>query len=290
MSAAEPRRCGICGRDAQLRFRGAASPAGADAFAPSSHEIGAHGDLYRCNACGTVQHAELPAAAELYALYADVRDARYLEEEEGRRRTARRLLALAGEHAVPGPLLDVGCGHGLLMDEARRLGWQPLGLELSDDARSYARERLGLEVIAGAFDDVELERSSFGAIVMVDVLEHLDTRRRDPPRRAAAAPGGVSAWSRPTRVADRARLRAPLVGLLPAHTFLLPRMTLRELLAARGLVISRGRAARALVRARLLARRAGRARRRGARPPGTRRGRTALGAGARVDARWATSA
>ena len=238
MSADELRRCGICGRDARLRFRGAAVPAGSEAFAPSSHEVGAHGDLYRCNACGTVQHGELPAAAELRALYEDVKDARYLEEEEGRRRTARRLLTLVVEHAESGRLLDVGCGYGLLMDEARRLGWDPVGLEPSHDARAYAREQLGLDVLAEGFDEAELEEGSFGAVFMVDVLEHM----LDPAgaiRRAARLlrPGGTLCVVTPDPASPTARaFGRRWWGLLPTHTYLLPRMTLRELLAASELV------------------------------------------------------
>jgi SAM-dependent methyltransferase len=238
VSADELRRCGICGRDARLRFRGATTQAGSEAFAPSSHEVGAHGDLYRCNSCGTVQQGDLPTAAELRVLYEDVRDARYLEEEGGRRRTARRLLALAGEYGAPGRLLDVGAGHGLLMDEARRLGWEPVGLEPSRDAREYARERLGLEVLPEGFDDAELPEGSFDSVFMVDVLEHM----LDPAsaiRRAARLlrPGGVLCVVTPDPASPTARaFGRRWWGLLPTHTFLLPRMTLRELLAASELV------------------------------------------------------
>src|SRR5262245_17832447 len=43
-------------------------------------------------------------------------------------------------------LLEVGCGAGFFLKVAERAGWQVRGLELSDEASKYARERLALDV------------------------------------------------------------------------------------------------------------------------------------------------
>ncbi|MGH2847741.1 MAG: glycosyltransferase, partial [Thermoleophilaceae bacterium] len=116
--------------------------------------------------------------------------------------------------------------------------WQPLGLEPSADARAYARERLGLDVLADGFDEAELEEGAFGAIFMVDVIEHM----LDPAgaiRRAARLlrPGGVLCVVTPDPASPTARaFGRRWWGLLPTHTFLLPRMTLRELLATSDLL------------------------------------------------------
>ena len=56
-----------------------------------------------------------------------MRDDEYLSEEAGRRATANRLLDLIGAHVPRGRLLDVGCGHGLLLDEARERGYDTVG-------------------------------------------------------------------------------------------------------------------------------------------------------------------
>ena len=100
-------------------------------------------------------------------------------------------------------------------------------------------------------------------IVLADVIEHLE----DPAAALDAcagllADGGVLCVITPDPSAPLARAAgARWWGYVPAHTCLLPGRTLRELLAARGLVDLRRRRARALVRAALLARRALRARR-----------------------------
>ena len=66
-----------------------------------------------------------------------------------RRRTARfPWLALA----PGGSVLDVGCGVGLLLDEARRRGWRTQGVELSDWGVRRARH-LGLDIFQGTLEE-----------------------------------------------------------------------------------------------------------------------------------------
>jgi SAM-dependent methyltransferase len=229
------RTCAICGGSLALLHTGTSEALPAAAFSPTCHEPGMHGDLWRCARCGTVAQPSLPAGGRLVDLYRDTDDAAYLAEEAGRRATSRRLLELVERHAAPGRLLEVGCGHGLLLDEARRRGWSVLGLEPSAASRAHARDALGLEVLdstLGAFDD-----GPFEAVVLADVLEHLD----DPVGavRACAAllgDGGVLLVVTPDPGSATARVAgARWWGFLPAHTFLLPRRTLRAVLAGEGL-------------------------------------------------------
>src|SRR2546423_8702775 len=139
--------CRVCAGDLSLRVSGNNGSAPmAEAFAPSRHEPGRHGDLLACVECGTIQQPLLPAGDALHDLYRDVDDDAYLGEEAGRRATAAHLLDLIGAHVNGGRLLDVGCGHGLLLDEARTRGFQTVGLELSRTAARHAREALELDV------------------------------------------------------------------------------------------------------------------------------------------------
>src|SRR5690349_5031468 len=112
--------CGVCSGPLRLLYPGGGAEARANAFSPTNHTPGEYGDLYVCERCGTVQQPSLPHGAALLDLYREMHDAHYLDEEDGRRRTARRLLKLLPHR---GRLLDVGCGHGLLLDEARMSGF-----------------------------------------------------------------------------------------------------------------------------------------------------------------------
>ncbi|HEX8051451.1 MAG TPA: methyltransferase domain-containing protein [Thermoleophilaceae bacterium] len=237
---AAPDTCRVCAGALVLRHPGSAAAPDAESFSPSCHTPGAHGDLYACAECGTVQQPSLPPAAELAGLYREMSDEAYLAEEPGRRATARRLLDLIGEHVPAGRLLDVGCGHGLLLDEARSRGYEVEGVELSHSAASYARDVLGLPVAETPLEEVEPADEGFAAIVLADVLEHVEDPVAAIRRcRELLRPGGVLCVVTPDPGSRTARLAgARWWALLPAHVCLVPRLTLRELLTAEGLVIS----------------------------------------------------
>jgi SAM-dependent methyltransferase len=231
--------CQICGGPLRLLYTGSGLEARAEAFSPTNHQPGQYGDLYRCDNCGAVSQPSLPRGDALLELYRHMRDERYLEEEEGRRAAARRLLDEIASHAPRGRLLDVGCGHGLLLDEARQRGYDVEGLELSEHAAAHARGVLGLTVHARTLRELvaEPDPPRYAVIVLADVIEHLDDPAAAIDHCASLLePDGVlclvtpDPGSRTARVAGRGWW-----GYLPAHTYLLPRRTLRELLERRGL-------------------------------------------------------
>jgi SAM-dependent methyltransferase len=233
-----PTACQICDGPLRLLHTGSGLEARSEAFSPTNHQPGQYGDLYRCERCGTVAQPSLPQGDALLDLYRRMRDDRYLDEEQGRRATARRVLDTIGRSAPSGRLLDVGCGHGLLLDEARKRGYRTEGLELSEHAAEHARTALDLDVQPKTLADLP-RKPSYNAIVLADVLEHLD----DPPQaidRCARLlePGGVLCIVTPDPGSRTARIAgASWWGFLPAHTFLLPRQTLRQLLDTKGLDI-----------------------------------------------------
>ena len=77
------------------------------------------------------------------------RDARRLVPDRGGRPARDRTppaRARIAEQVPAGRLLDVGCGPGLLLDEARTAGYDVVGVELSREAAQHARDALGLDV------------------------------------------------------------------------------------------------------------------------------------------------
>ena len=114
-----------------------------------------------------------------------------------------------------------------------------VGVELSREAALHARDALGLDVREVALEDFD-DAAGFDVVVLADVIEHVDDpvgaiarcaellRPRRGPVRRHARPSSATA-----RLAGRRWW-----GYLPAHTCLLPRATLRELLVGPGLVIA----------------------------------------------------
>jgi glycosyltransferase involved in cell wall biosynthesis len=230
--------CGICRGELRLRFPGSLDVYEPQDLSPTSHLPGVHGDILRCQECGTLQQPAL-LTGDLSRLYRDMRDVAYLDEEPGRRQTARRLLERIEGQMPGGRLLDIGCGPGLLLDEARRRGYLTAGLEPADSARAYAGEQLGLDVSGGSLEEFTTGET-FDVITIVDVLEHL----ADPVAAIERcyellAPDGVLCVVTPDPTSLSARFAGRRWwGLIPAHSYLLPHNTLLELLVGNGFAVA----------------------------------------------------
>lgn len=81
------------------------------------------------------------------------------------------------QHQQPGKVLDIGCGRGLLLHKLRQRGWTPMGTELSEEAASYARDRLGLPVTTQMVEDVNFPDNEFDLVILWHVLEHVHSPR-----------------------------------------------------------------------------------------------------------------
>jgi SAM-dependent methyltransferase len=233
------RRCGICAGSLTMHYRGRDRAPAPDDLSPSSHPLGEHADIVRCDECATLQQPRLLDHNDLAGLYQKMRDDAYLEEEAGRRRTARRLLDLVGGHAKARRLLDVGCGHGLMLDEAQKLGYEAVGLEISAASAAFGRETLGLDIREHTAEDLD-DDERFDVIMLNDVLEHLANPVGTIERcHDLLAPNGLLCVVTPDPSSLTARIAGRRWwGLVPAHSYLIPRRTLLELLMARGLTIA----------------------------------------------------
>jgi SAM-dependent methyltransferase len=162
--------------------------------------------------------------AELKTAYTKMVDEAYVVEEAARRATCRKLLSAASpDRSEDGPplVLDVGCGVGLLLDEARR-GSRTQGVELSDWGVRRARH-LGLDVFQCDLEEAGFDPGSFDAVFMIDVLEHL----ADPVRTLVKVsqvlrPGGVFCLVTPDAASAAAAGEGPAFStprLLPHDRF-----------------------------------------------------------------------
>lgn len=193
--------------------------------------------LVQCYRCGLVFCERHPAEEELYRSYSLMRDEEYEEEAEARRLTASVLLSRIARLASVERILDVGCATGLLLAEARKLGWQAQGVELSSWAVGIARERLGTEhIFQGVLEDASYPYNYFDAVTMVDLLEHLPHPLRTLREvRRIQKTDGLLCVSTP----DIASLSSRLLGMRwwgiqQAHLYYFSRVTLADLLDAAG--------------------------------------------------------
>jgi SAM-dependent methyltransferase len=229
--------CAACGAvSVVLHLRTAVQAGGAD-FAPSTKDYGrALSDIGRCAVCGHMQLLVMPSDVVLGEVYGEAADTDYVEEEQGQRFTADRVLARIETHVPPGRLLDLGCWVGFLLSEAERRGWRATGVEPSAWASSYARDRLGLEVRHEDLFTAVLPAHAFEAVVLGDVIEHLPDPAAGLDRVAGLlAPGGVlllllpDAGSRVARV-----LGKRWWSVLPTHVQYFTRSSMTTLLERHG--------------------------------------------------------
>ena len=97
----------------------------------------------------------------------------YISDEVNIRRTARRRIKALSRYIPSGKLLDVGCAMGFFLDEAKTLGWQVSGIDVSGFGVNYARSHFGLDVFHGELTELAVAEASFDLITMWDVIEHV---------------------------------------------------------------------------------------------------------------------
>jgi len=132
----------------------------------------------QCTRCGFTQPECLPALGGFFdLLYDQLWSPEWVQEEfesDYKDFIFRTILnGLSKRTATGGRLLDIGAHAGRFMHLARNAGWQPEGIELNPRTAAFAATRTGLPVHAVNVDRVPLPERSYGAITLIDVLEHV---------------------------------------------------------------------------------------------------------------------
>ncbi|HVF56475.1 MAG TPA: class I SAM-dependent methyltransferase [Pyrinomonadaceae bacterium] len=108
-----------------------------------------------------------------------------VEDPKEPRRVVDRLASLP-----PGVFLDYGCGGGALLEEAARLRWRAVGVELDAEVARQVSERTGLEVLTAS---AALDRDPIADVLHLgDVIEHLTKAESQMPEiLRLLKPGGL---------------------------------------------------------------------------------------------------
>lgn len=137
--------------------------------------------LMRCKQCGLVYLNPLQIPQEINKEYsAEYHIERLLEKEpqteeeieEEINKTIEMTEEIGKQFVERGKLLDIGCGAGFFMACLKRHGWDVTGVDISEWAGKFARERLELEVFTGNVEDIQFS-NKFDAVTMNHILEHL---------------------------------------------------------------------------------------------------------------------
>jgi len=109
-------------------------------------------------------------------------------------RAKRSYLALMLQHFVPqteASILDVGCGTGAIMDFLEKAGYRVEGIDPSQAALKYCRDK-NLKVQIGQADELPFADNTFDAVIALDVLEHVVEDKKSVAEIARVLkPGGI---------------------------------------------------------------------------------------------------
>jgi 2-polyprenyl-3-methyl-5-hydroxy-6-metoxy-1,4-benzoquinol methylase len=191
-----PPRCVICG-------------GGADATAFAAMEPGF--SVLNCPDCGLGRTWPSLPGDKIGAYYPQEyygkENVRFNPLFEAMTRVFQSRRAKVLHNRVPrGPILDVGCGRGHLLNYLRSLGYEPHGLELSEHAAWHARHKLKLDVTTDDFLIAPHQKERFNAVVFWHTLEHFSQPVECIARAAELLkPGGLIAVAVPNYDSLQAR-------------------------------------------------------------------------------------
>jgi SAM-dependent methyltransferase len=117
----------------------------------------------------------MPEAGGLLRWYREHYWTQYAGEQRGaaRENLYRHVMhSLSRRVPEPGTLIDVGCGLGALLAQARACGWKAIGFDPSPSAVAEARAQ-GLDARESAWPPSDLPDESADAVVFINVLDHL---------------------------------------------------------------------------------------------------------------------
>jgi 2-polyprenyl-3-methyl-5-hydroxy-6-metoxy-1,4-benzoquinol methylase len=134
--------------------------------------------LLRCRNCGFGWTDPAPAAHEIGKWYPQVYygkgNVRFHWALEWLVRIFRqRRASEVTRRTIPGSVLDVGCGRGLILGTLKGKGYMPYGVEISDHAAWHARTKMGVNVHVGDFMAAPYKPGLFEAVIFWHSLEHV---------------------------------------------------------------------------------------------------------------------
>lgn len=230
--------CNLCGsKKFRVVYEGKSDLANVSSgYSVTSSEMGTDESIVKCFNCGLIYKNPRFPDSTLLRDYAQMIDEKYLEEESGRRISARQILKELKKLKKCGKLLDIGCAVGFLLDEAKKDGWKIYGVELSRWAASFAIKKFGIEIFEGDLKEANFPDKFFDAVVLKDTIEHIiNPQEMLAEIRRILKNDGVLCVNTPDINSLISKLlRAKWWGIKQAHLYYFTKKTLYRLLDTAG--------------------------------------------------------
>jgi 2-polyprenyl-3-methyl-5-hydroxy-6-metoxy-1,4-benzoquinol methylase len=130
-------------------------------------------DLAKCRACGFVFMRAIPTLDELNKYYSSYSygSAQFLSPITIK--SYNLLLDEFEKYRKSNRILDVGCGVGFFLEQAKKRGWEVYGTEYSQKAIEICKEK-GIQIVDGILDSMKFDYHDFDVVTSFEVIEHIN--------------------------------------------------------------------------------------------------------------------
>ena len=164
-----PQKCPIC----EVRPSRFVGRRGGEAH---RQQLGVECSVWRCGRCRLVFPDPMPVPRGGVEQHYSVEPGEYFEHHDHQQKAVAAAKMLAAAERLSGGkgrLLDIGAGRGELLKAAKLGGWEPIGIEPSPVFAEYAAQYSGAEIRRSSLEESAFETSTFDAVILAGVLEHL---------------------------------------------------------------------------------------------------------------------
>lgn len=132
--------------------------------------------LCKCLSCGFVFSRRVPTKDELNEHYMGYGRNDYLSPVTIKR--YNELLDRFEKYRKTNRILDVGCGIGYFLEEAKKRNWEVYGTEYTDVAVEICKNK-GISMQNGVLDPSHYDTESFDVITSFEVIEHINNPKEE---------------------------------------------------------------------------------------------------------------
>lgn len=130
----------------------------------------------KCSQCGLIYISPRPSLNEIIDLYghddANISAESHISAAFPKVLYAKHHLKIIRSVVKSGALLEIGPGAGYFLDEARKLGFEPHGLELNSAQANFIRNELSIPCEGSLLSTSVFEGKKFDIVYHCDVISH----------------------------------------------------------------------------------------------------------------------
>lgn len=132
--------------------------------------------LVKCQSCKFVFCEPIPTSVELEKHYENYGRNDYLSPLTIKR--YHEILDTFEPYRKTNKLIDVGCGIGYFLEEAKKRGWEVYGTEYTEEAIEIC-SNIGISMQKGVLTPSKYDLESFDIITSFEVIEHINNPREE---------------------------------------------------------------------------------------------------------------